>query len=134
MISIWGIFFSEKMKMIDFQNSDFWKLLRLPSTQFSKFNYFLWVCCFLGKNLSNFEPLVWKLHNPYCHSVVTWRDKTQPTQKVAFLLDWTSSRSALELLFPIEFCLLTFVFNLTPVSICNLISIFQERKIHLLET
>ena len=25
-----------------------------PSTQFSKFNSFLWVCWFLGKNLSNF--------------------------------------------------------------------------------
>ena len=22
----------------------------------------------LGKNLSNFVPLVWKLHNPYCHN------------------------------------------------------------------
>ena len=36
-------------------------------TQFSKFNNFLWVCWFLGKNLSNFVPPVWKLHNPYCH-------------------------------------------------------------------
>ena len=31
------------------------------------FNNFLWVCWFLGKNLSNFAPPVWKLHNPYCH-------------------------------------------------------------------
>ena len=37
-------------------------------TQFSKFNNCLWVCWFLGKNLSNFVPPVWKLHNPYCHS------------------------------------------------------------------
>ena len=26
------------------------------------------VCWFLGKNLSNFVPLLWKLHNPYCHN------------------------------------------------------------------
>jgi hypothetical protein len=51
-----------------FQNSDFWKLLRPPLTQFSKFNNFLWVYWFLGKNLSNFVPPVWKLHNPYCHT------------------------------------------------------------------
>ena len=25
-------------------------------------------CWLLGKNLSNFESPVWKLHNPYCHS------------------------------------------------------------------
>ena len=30
-------------------------------------NNFLWVCWFLGKNLSNFVSPVWKLHNPYCH-------------------------------------------------------------------
>ena len=36
--------------------------------QNSKFNHFLWVCWFLGKNLSNFVPPVWKLHNPYCHN------------------------------------------------------------------
>ena len=40
-----------------------------PLTQFSKFNNFLWVCWFLGKNLSDFVPPVWKLHYPYCHSV-----------------------------------------------------------------
>ena len=39
-----------------------------PLTQFSRFDNFLWVCLFLGKNLSNFVPPVWKLHNPYCHS------------------------------------------------------------------
>ena len=36
--------------------------------QFSKFNNFLWGCCFLGKNLSNFVPPSWKLHNLYCHT------------------------------------------------------------------
>ena len=40
-----------------------------PLTQFSKFNNFLWVCWFFGKNLSDFVPPVWKLHNPYCHNM-----------------------------------------------------------------
>ena len=35
--------------------------------QLQWFNNFLWVCCFLGKNLSNFIPPVWKLYYPYCH-------------------------------------------------------------------
>ena len=39
-----------------------------PLIQFSKSNNFLWVCWFLGKNLSSFVPPVWKLHNPYCHN------------------------------------------------------------------
>ena len=39
-----------------------------PLTQFSKFNNFLWVCWFLGKNLSNFVPPVWKLYNLYYHN------------------------------------------------------------------
>ena len=48
-----------------------WRLIfdTSPLTQFSKFNNFLWVCWFLGKNLSNFVSPVWKLYNPYCHSV-----------------------------------------------------------------
>ena len=56
------------MKIIDFKNSDLWKLLRPPLIQFSIFNNFLWVCWFLGKNLSNFVLPVWKLHNSYCHT------------------------------------------------------------------
>jgi hypothetical protein len=46
----------------------FWQL------QNSKFNNFLWVCWFLCKNLSNFVPPNWKLHNPYCHNagLVGW--------------------------------------------------------------
>ena len=63
--------FSEKMKIIDFSNSDFWKLLRPMLIQFSKFNNFLWVCWFLGKNLSSFVPPVWKLHYSYCHTFQT---------------------------------------------------------------
>ena len=75
------IFFNEKK--IEKDSDNFWyrkltlKVKRLgdfalfdtsPLTQFSKFNNFLWVCWFLGKNLSNFVPLVWKLHNRYCHN------------------------------------------------------------------
>ena len=76
------IFFNEKK--IEKDSDDFWyrkltfKVKRLgdfalfdtsPLTQFSKFNNILWVCWFLGKNLSNFVPLVWKLYNRYCHNV-----------------------------------------------------------------
>ena len=39
-----------------------------PLIQNSKFNNFLWVCWFLCKNLSNFVPPTWKLHNPYWHN------------------------------------------------------------------
>ena len=39
-----------------------------PIIQNSKFNKFLWVWWFLCKNLSNFIPPAWKLHNPYCHN------------------------------------------------------------------
>ena len=41
-----------------------------PLTQFSKFNNFLWVGWFLGKNLSNLVggTNLAKLNNPYCHS------------------------------------------------------------------
>ena len=76
------IFFNEKK--IEKDSDNFWyrkltlKVKRLgdfalfdtsPLTQFSKFNNFLWVCWFLGKNLSNFVPPVWKLHNPHCNTV-----------------------------------------------------------------
>ena len=74
------IFFNEKK--IEKDSDNFWhrkltlKVKRLgdfalfdtsPLTQFWKFNNFLWVCWFWGKNLSNFAHPVWKLHNPYCH-------------------------------------------------------------------
>ena len=39
-----------------------------PLHQFSKSNNFLWVCWFLCKNLSNFQPPTWKLNNPYYHT------------------------------------------------------------------
>ena len=75
------IFFSEKK--IEKDSDNFWyrkltlKVKRLGDfalfdtsslTKFLEFNNFLWVCWFLGKNLSNFVPPIWKLHNPYCHS------------------------------------------------------------------
>ena len=31
----------------------------------------LWVCWFLGKNLSNFVFLAWKFNNPYYH-IIAW--------------------------------------------------------------
>ena len=76
------IFFNEKK--IEKDSDNFWnrkltlKVRRLgdfalfdtsPLIQFSKFNNFLWVCWFLRKNLSNFVPPVWKLHNPYYHII-----------------------------------------------------------------
>ena len=45
-----------------------------PLHQFSKFNNFLWVCWFLGKNISFFVSPDFKLHNLYSHNVSTaWR-------------------------------------------------------------
>ena len=70
------IFFNEKMFrkiriIFDIVNwlwkSNFGTFDPSPLTQFSKFNNFLWVCWFLGKNHSNFVPPVWKLHYSYCH-------------------------------------------------------------------
>ena len=39
-----------------------------PLTQFSKFNNFLWVCWFLGKNLFNFVPMLENFKTLYCHN------------------------------------------------------------------
>ena len=47
-----------------------------PLTQFSKFNNFLWVCWFLGKNISNFVYSAWKLNNPYCHNRYAGKRRT----------------------------------------------------------
>ena len=79
-------FLTWKIKIINFKNSDFCKLLRLPISPILKIQkYFLRVCWFLCKNLSNFVPLAWKLHNPYCHStyifdknINIWRSKVLP--------------------------------------------------------
>ena len=66
------IFFNEKKIEKDLDNFWYRKLTlnvkRLvdfalfdtsPLTQFSKFNNFLWLCWFLGKNISNFAPPIW---------------------------------------------------------------------------
>ena len=45
--------------------------------QFSKFNNFLWVCWFLGKNLSNFVSLSWKINNWHYHIVEPQNDMKQ---------------------------------------------------------
>ena len=44
-----------------------WKS-RATHTNSSKSYNFLWLCWFLGKNLSNFVPPAWKLDNPYYHT------------------------------------------------------------------
>ena len=44
----------------------FWQIAINPKL---KIQHFLWVCWFLCKNLSTFEPRTWKLHNPYCHDI-----------------------------------------------------------------
>ena len=63
-----------KIRMIFYIENWLWKsnfgtFWQLALIQNSKFNNFLWVCWFLGKNHSNFVPPAWKLHNPYCHNV-----------------------------------------------------------------
>ena len=72
------VFFNEK-KMRKIQmifeignwlwKSNFGTFWQLAIIQISKFNNFLWVYWFLGKNISNFVSPVWTLHNPYCHNV-----------------------------------------------------------------
>jgi hypothetical protein len=53
---------------IDFESQILALFDTFPLIQFSKFNNFLWVCWFLGKNLSNYVPPTWKLNNLYYHS------------------------------------------------------------------
>ena len=43
------------------------KILPNPGLLVSK-TTLLWVYWFLGKNLSNFVPPIWKLHNTYCRN------------------------------------------------------------------
>ena len=52
-----------------------------PLIQNLKFNNFLCVCWFLGKNLSKFVSPVWKLHNQYCHNCthIIWAEKLAST-------------------------------------------------------
>ena len=62
--------------------------------QFSKFNHFLWVCWFLGKNISDLLPPAWKIDNLYYHSVLWW-----PTvsHSVPFVIISTSGLSVYKL-------------------------------------
>ena len=66
-----SIFVSWKNTNLGTSTFEFFLLLKwcpifdsLPLIQNSKFNNFL-----LYKNLSNFVPPAWKLHNPYCHNI-----------------------------------------------------------------
>ena len=61
-------FWQRKLTLKVKRLGDFALFDTFPLTQFSKFDNFLWVRWFLGKNLPNFVPPVWKVHNPYCHS------------------------------------------------------------------
>ena len=57
-----------------------------PLHHFLKFNNFLWVCWFLGKNLSNFVPPIWKLDNPCYHNVNLCPRETRLLKRGLFLL------------------------------------------------
>ena len=85
---------------------NFWHLQLI---QFSKFKNFLCVCWFLGKNLSNFVPSVWKLHNPYCHNIQRyyrlWRIQQRLTNLERF---WSKKRTSSKknlIFFGIEWCI-----------------------------
>ena len=45
-----------------------WCLIFDDPISIHKIQNFLYLCKIFGKNLSNFEPLPWKLDNPYCQS------------------------------------------------------------------
>ena len=77
---IWMIFDIENWLW----KSNFGTFWHLSITSILKFNHFLWVCWFLGKNLSNFVSPVGKLHNPYCHNA----------QLEIQILIWLYSRSS----------------------------------------
>ena len=50
-----------------------------PLRQFSKFNNFFWVCCFLGKNLSDFIPPIKKTPQPVLPYSRTSSEETTTT-------------------------------------------------------
>ena len=120
------------------KNSDFWKLLRPPLTQISKFNNFLWVCWFLGKTLSNFVPPVWNLHNQCCHNshfcppfhipsplMTQWTFRNLVTKGASFRIFSTTYLTADDMLLRLTECLTDWLkwlflsFNQTPsFSLC----------------
>jgi hypothetical protein len=71
MISIWGIFFSVKMKIIDFINLIFenFRVPHLPNSQNSIIS-FEFVDSWAKTFLILYPPFaVWELHNPNCHNL-----------------------------------------------------------------
>ena len=65
----------------------FWHFLTPSLYQFSKFNDSIWVCWFLGKNLSNFVSPAWKLDNPYCH-ILHWKLQMSLTHTIINNRKW----------------------------------------------
>ena len=60
---------------------NFWHLPINPILKIQLFPLpYLWVCWFLGKNLSNFVTPIWKPHDPYCHTVWAWEPKQSHLQ------------------------------------------------------
>ena len=59
-----------------------------PLIQKPEFNNFPLIFWFLCKNLSNFLPSAWKLHNPYCHSVAYIPEDWVVDKIRLFLLFW----------------------------------------------
>ena len=66
----WTALASSQSK-IDFKSQILAFFDTFPTHQFSKFNNFLWVFWFLGKNISNFVPQDWKLDNLYYNTMHT---------------------------------------------------------------
>ena len=97
-----------------------------------KFNKFFWVCWFLGKNLSNFVPSVWKFHNPYCHKCRFFMYGTKekiknPIVRILYLVKLlSSSQSFLDhrLLLAILLCHYLFCMDCTIHIWCLLYSWF----------
>ena len=65
----------------------FWHFLKPPhytNSQNSIIVCGMWVCWFLGKNLSNFVPPTWKLDNPYYHNEDLQEEFCQNQEDTAF--------------------------------------------------
>ena len=90
----------------------------LPLIQNSKFNNFLWVCWFLCKNISNFAPPAWKLHNQYCHSAHSMAQCDIIIFEVAFLFLCKPSNQ--------KNVFKTFLFLLKRYDVCKLRTFFHE--------
>ena len=115
----------EKIKIINFKNSEFYKLLRVPLVQFSKFNNFFWVRWFLGKNLSNFVSPVWKLHNVYClYTICVYRI---PLTLTYINYYWLFSLGKLVAINPFK----TICFSLSLTALCGLglFSFYEEKDL-----